>query len=801
MLYFICITQIILTLLAYIAGNISYTHNNWISHLGILCLSVITILFSFVTYRFLKDIRKIHRRSALARSLLSVLSDADEIIIVDEHLNITYAKYFPESLKRSNNQFIFKDIIRDQFIDHNNALDLCEKAIDHGIYFEDTFRTKKNKEFEPENWIWIRVLPLYTTPSVMPQYRAIILSDITLYQNKSLSPTSFNSIGEKYLDCSPFGFIHVNSKGEIIKLNETLKKWLGASIEKSIGALLSTITDIPSAKIETVLKTKASVLIKLKPNKIDQITTLLFSTKISEDYYILALCKQDNNLIKQSHNHPLNQLPIPSLLMDKSCEISAINTSFSSLFSPAYIREYGSPNTGDNLLAYLDESSKTVIESLLTKLSSSKMTVSTDMKFIHSGPSFIVYTQNIGNEKFLLQLIDMSEQKKLEQQFVQAQKTQAVGQLAGGIAHDFNNLLTAMLGFCDLLLQRVMPNDPSYPDIMHIKQNANRASNLVRQLLAFSRRQSLQPRKINVTDALSEISSLLRRLIGSQINFKVSHYRNLWPVKVDVSQFEQVIINIVVNARDAMPSGGNLTIETSNYTNTAAQPIGNDILIAGDYILIKISDTGCGIPSDMISSIFEPFFSTKEVGAGTGLGLATAYGIVKQTGGAIGVESQVGTGTTFKIFLPRCKDKDTPTISPSSSFVTDVTGTETILLVEDEDAVRIFAARALRDKGYRVLEAQNGETAITLTQQTRPDVLITDVVMPKMDGPTLSQKIKEIVPDIPVIFTSGYTEETFRKGLSEDHSIHFLSKPFTLRDLATKVREVLQNQKKDSNVA
>jgi two-component system cell cycle sensor histidine kinase/response regulator CckA len=389
-------------------------------------------------------------------------------------------------------------------------------------------------------------------------------------------------------------------------------------------------------------------------------------------------------------------------------------------------------------------------------------------------------------------MIDTTEQKKIEQQFYQAQKIQAVGQLAGGIAHDFNNLLTAIIGFCDLLLQRVMPNDPSYADIMQIKQNSNRASTLVKQLLAFSRRQSLQPRVISAKNILTEISSLLRRLIGSQINFRVVNEKNLWPVKADVSQLEQVIINIVVNARDAMNGKGDLTVETSNYTNTIQQSVGNDVLLPGDYVLIRISDSGCGIAADLIPSIFDPFFSTKELGQGTGLGLAMVYGIVKQTGGAIGVESKVGSGAVFSVYLPRCHDEDV-IVETKNPVISDITGNETILLVEDEEAIRIFAGRALRDKGYRVIEAANGEIALSLIEQGNiPDILITDVSMPKMDGPALQNAVHQHIPNIPVIFTSGYAEETFRQNLSKDQTICFLPKPFTIRELASKVRDIIK---------
>jgi two-component system cell cycle sensor histidine kinase/response regulator CckA len=397
----------------------------------------------------------------------------------------------------------------------------------------------------------------------------------------------------------------------------------------------------------------------------------------------------------------------------------------------------------------------------------------------------------------ILHFIDTTEQKSLETQFAQSQKMQAVGQLAGGVAHDFNNLLTAMIGFCDLLLLRFRPGDPSFADIMQIKQNANRAANLVRQLLAFSRQQTLQPRVLSITDVLAELSHLLRRLIGENIELKVVHGRDLGLIKVDQGQLEQVIINLAVNARDAMAAGGTLTIRTSNVTTTASVRRGHEVMARGDYVLIEVVDTGIGIPKENLERIFEPFFSTKEVGSGTGLGLSTVYGIVRQTGGFVFVESEPGKGATFAIYLPRLAAADAAAaqrVEPSEAPQgRDLTGAGTVLLVEDEDPVRLFSARALRNKGYRVIEAKSGEAALELITSGKEqiDLLITDVVMPRMDGPALVKHVRETHPDMKVIFISGYTEDAFRKRLDTDTQIHFLPKPFSLKQLAGKVKEVI----------
>jgi PAS domain S-box-containing protein len=397
----------------------------------------------------------------------------------------------------------------------------------------------------------------------------------------------------------------------------------------------------------------------------------------------------------------------------------------------------------------------------------------------------------------MLFLIDVTEQKNLEAQFSQSQKMQAVGQLAGGVAHDFNNLLTAIIGFCDLLLLRSRPGDPAFADIMQIKQNANRAANLVRQLLAFSRQQTLQPRVIDITDVLVELSHLLRRLIGENIELEFGHGRDLGLVMVDQGQLEQVVINLAVNARDAMPTGGRLTIRTANVRPAQARRRGHEVMPAGDYVLIEVRDTGIGIAPDNLARIFEPFFSTKEVGSGTGLGLSTVYGIVKQTGGFIFVDSNPGTGTAFEIYLPRHQAGEViatdRTDAAEPPVPKDLTGTGNVILVEDDDAVRTFGGRALRNKGYRVVEAKSGETALDLVRDAtgRINLLITDVVMPQMDGPELIREVRHIDPDIKVIFISGYTEDAFRQRLGSDSDIHFLAKPFSLKQLAIKVKEVI----------
>ena len=371
---------------------------------------------------------------------------------------------------------------------------------------------------------------------------------------------------------------------------------------------------------------------------------------------------------------------------------------------------------------------------------------------------------------------------------------QAVGQLAGGVAHDFNNLLTVIIGNCEFLLMRHQAGDPSFKEINEVHQNALRAAALVSQLLAFSRKQTMQPKALGLGDVIGELAQMLRRLVGEGIALNVERDPELWTVHADEAQLSNAIINLVVNARDAMPSGGAVAIKTVNETVGHATALGTAIMPPGEYVRIEVSDTGTGMSQEIQSKIFDPFFTTKPVGQGTGLGLATVYGIVKQTGGFITVDSEVGKGTSFNIYLPRLRiDAVAAPAEAAPAAARDVTGQDTILLVEDEEAVRSFAARALRMRGYNVLEAGGGEEALEIVRSDQQTIhlVITDVVMPSMDGPTMVRHVKQLKPDLRVIFMSGYAEEAFRRNDQSSEDIHFLPKPFGLKQLAAKVKEVL----------
>ena len=390
-------------------------------------------------------------------------------------------------------------------------------------------------------------------------------------------------------------------------------------------------------------------------------------------------------------------------------------------------------------------------------------------------------------------LNDATELKTLEAQFVQSQKMQAIGQLAGGVAHDFNNLLTAISGHCDLLLLRHDQGDTDYGDLIQINQNANRAASLVGQLLAFSRKQNLQPEVLDLRDTLSELTHLLNRLVGEKVMLSLSHDPKLRPVRVDKRQLEQVLMNLVVNARDAMPEGGEIRIETEGITLLQELERDRAHVPAGDYVVVKVSDEGSGIAPDKLHKIFEPFYTTKGVGEGTGLGLSMAYGIIKQSGGFIFVDSALGRGSSFTLYLPAHDKVDdlevmAPAQTPSAALPKQ--GEGVILLVEDEAPVRAFASRALRLRGYTVLEAESAEDALkTLEDDSLTvDMFVTDVVMPGMDGPSWVKKALVDRPDVKVVFVSGYAEEDVVDNQSKIPNSVFLPKPFSLNDLTNTVQ-------------
>lgn len=618
-----------------------------------------------------------------------------------------------------------------------------------------------------------------------------------------------------FTDNAPVGFFSVDENGRFIFVNATLARWLGNDIKSLLekGRLHTYLEKPPeSAQAYDVIEgggARQVVEIKMKGPAGRTFLASVNQAVVQEDggrirtrgvVHDLTSERQMRQALKASEDkfqRFFDEAPVSVAIIGLDGAMQDHNTAFINLIGKPIesIEKY-------SLIDFVSEDSKLAVTGAIAKIEQGKRMAPMEVALLDKEGEAATVQMHARrfkqSDSIVLHFIDLTEQKNLEVQFVQSQKMQAVGQLAGGIAHDFNNLLTAIIGFSDLLLLRHKPGDSSFGDIMQIKQNSNRAANLVRQLLAFSRQQTLRPQIHDMADILTELSHLIRRLIGANIDLDVVHGSNLGLVKIDAGQMEQVLINLAVNGRDAMEEGGDLTVTTSNFVNDEPLFCGEDEMPSGEWVSIAVQDTGCGISDKNLTRILEPFFTTKDVGQGTGLGLATVYGIIRQTGGFLNIDSVVGKGTTFTIYLPRVSEEDIKEDQENAEKeepeqkTTDLTGTARILLVEDEGAVRSFSTRALMNKGYEVLGAEHGQAALNLMEEQENkqiDLLITDVMMPDMDGPTLANHMRAESPTLKIIFISGYTEDKLKEHMGE--GISFLPKPFTLKQLALKVKEAL----------
>jgi PAS domain S-box-containing protein len=442
-----------------------------------------------------------------------------------------------------------------------------------------------------------------------------------------------------------------------------------------------------------------------------------------------------------------------------------------------------------------------VAEAFQTALRSQGNTPQLTFRFRHRDGSYRILEgcgNNLLNDPVVAGVIfnsrDVTERKKLEEQFQQSQKVQAIGQLAGGVAHDFNNILTAILGYSDVTLRQLSPNHVLHQNISEIRRAAERAASLTRQLLAFSRKQVLQPRVLDLNIVVGDMDKMLRRLLGEHIDLVTLLPEAVGRIKADPGQVEQIIMNLAVNARDAMPKGGKLTIETKNITLDQEYSRYRTDVAPGDYVMLAVSDNGIGMTAEVKARVFEPFFTTKKTGEGTGLGLATCHGIVKQSGGHISVYSEQGHGTTFKVLLPRVEAPvDGPEFAePAPEEMQH--GTETVLLVEDEPMLRELGCMVLGELGYRVLNASNGVDALRVLDEHPDesiDLLVTDVVMPEMGGPELANQMRSRSPRTKVLFCSGYTEDAITRDGKLQRGTSFMQKPYSVATLASRVREVL----------
>jgi len=621
-----------------------------------------------------------------------------------------------------------------------------------------------------------------------------------------------------YLDHAPAGFFSADQDGRVQYLNSTLADWLGYDLAEFDAGTVRLSDIVRGDGASLLMRGRADGEIRTEIIDIDLVTRSGTAMPVRLLHRAARLADgelgETRTLVLDRRNGApgeealraseirfsrfFNDTPFAIATLDREGRVVRTNAPFGRIFG-----WQGSERPLDRVAMQelLSEGSRAHFAEAVAAATQNQTEIEpVDAQLARAGDHavrlYISGSEETADspERVNVYALDTTEQRKLEAQFAQGQKMQAVGQLAGGVAHDFNNVLTAIIGFADLLLLKHKPGDPSFADLMSIKQSANRAAGLTRQLLAFSRRQTLRPQVLEVPTHIDDLTVLLKRLIGEQITLKVDHGAQIWPVKADLVQLEQVVVNLVVNARDAMPNGGAITLRTRNVGAAEAATLSYTGMPAADYVLIEVEDTGTGMPPDILEKIFEPFFSTKELGKGTGLGLSTVYGIIKQTGGFIYPDSEVGTGTVFRIFLPRYQPaEDELPAKAQAAVVKDLTGHERILLVEDEDNVRAFSARALRATGYEVFEADSGEEALAVLDDIDGaiDLMISDVVMPEMDGPALLLKVREKLPGLKVIFVSGYAEENVRQDIADDRSVEFLAKPYSLDQINSKVKDVL----------
>jgi two-component system cell cycle sensor histidine kinase/response regulator CckA len=641
-----------------------------------------------------------------------------------------------------------------------------------------------------------------------------------------------------YLDHAPAGFFSAGRKGEILYLNATLADWLDIDLTRFRPGSLS-LRDICAGEGLTRLETihpepgqNRTETLDLDFRKLDgrsapvRIIHRVSAAKDGapgESRTIVLKRVQDeasseDSSAAQRFNRFFNNTPMAIASVDGAGRILRTNTQFMKLFTGLKTPE---GEDGQDLFSVVAETERDKLAAALQAAKDFKADIepvdarhpADESRFFRFYINAVIdQSDEAPEEAAIVYAVETTQQRALETQMAQTQKMNAVGTLAGGIAHDFNNVLTAILLSSDHLLLQARQSDSSFADLMEIKRNANRAAVLVRQLLAFSRKQTLRPAVINLTDAIGDLRMLVTRMLsGTNVKLEIDYGRDLWPVKTDLSQFEQVMVNLSVNARDAMPGGGILTIRTRNMQASEAAVAPFRGLPVEDYVVIDVVDTGTGIAPDIMDKIFEPFFTTKDVGKGTGLGLSMVYGIIKQSGGYVFPESEVGKGTVFHIFLPRHIPQEVPAgeTAANSNIAAapaaapqnpqeelDLTGNSAVvLLVEDEEAVRRGGKRMLETRGYTVHEAGSGVEALEILDELdgQVDVVVSDVVMPEMDGPTLLKEIRQRWPDMKFVFVSGFAEDAFARNLPEGSKFGFLPKPFSLKQLATTVREMLDS--------
>ncbi len=671
----------------------------------------------------------------------------------------------------------------------------------------------------PFAWYRIRVRPIEASE----KKSATLWTIADISRERDNHETYFQELQQaiNHLDNAPAGFFSSDPDGSISYVNATLAGWidydlaqfapgqlqLGDILAADSAALVSIISgrpgEVKTEQFDVDLKRRHG---RYLPARI--LHRVAFSDEgkpgVSRTLVLnRAAGDKDGDSLRAAEirfARIFNSTPVAIATVDPKGAILRSNSAFARL-APAALKS-GPGNGGPALYHGIAERDHAALRSAIQAASEGRgdippVDATLEGEAAKSARFYVSASGAEGDDgaSAIVFALDTTEQRTLQESFAQSQKMQAIGQLAGGIAHDFNNVLTAIIGYSDLLLANHRPTDPSFQDIMQIKQNANRAAGLVRQLLAFSRRQTLRPQTLQLNDNLSELQMLLRRLVGETIELEVHHGRDLWLVKADSNQIEQVVVNLVVNARDAMAEGGKIIIRTRNVAPAECAAFHEKSLAPAEYVLVEVADNGHGVPADVRDKIFEPFFTTKEIGKGTGLGLSMVYGIVKQTGGFVFCDSAPGEGATFRIFLPRYipTHVDEPVKKEAAKPAADLTGRGAILLVEDEEAVRAFASRALASRGYTVLEADSGLDALRVVENAggKIDLIVSDVIMPEMDGPSMLVELRKRGLTAKIIFVSGYADDAFAKNLPEGQEFQFLPKPFTLKQLVESVKSAM----------
>ena len=701
----------------------------------------------------------------------------------------------------------------------NAALYRLTRAAERGELLSEEFRLKRNlSETRTARTIRVSVRPFDAKPSRYKNGQLIVwsIADVTYEREQEAARLARVESQLGYFDSSPLGLASVAADGHLCHVNTTLARLIGRT-SRSLTEQPVTLADVVSgdgaelvARLSARAQEEAATLDVDLLREDGRIVPARLFAKIlpagkGMTIAALSLAQERTTAFEGDASAArfarfFQSAPFGIAILGPDGGIASANAAFSRMVLD------GAPGTGitasQALCRSVDPDTKTAVEAGLKRVLSGRaniapVEITVGAKKDHVARVYMSPFVAAGSthEAAILYLIDATEQKALEAKFAQSQKMEVVGKLAGGVAHDFNNMLTAILGFSDMLLTMHRPTDVAHKDIMNIKSSANRAAELVRKLLALARQQTLQNEVVNLGEVLTDESSLLKRYLGEKCELKISSERDLWNVMTDKHEFVQALFNLTTNAKDAMAEGGTLTIRARNIPERESQKLAHDGFSMGEYVLIEVQDTGHGMSPEVMSKVFEPFFTTKDIGKGTGLGLASVYGMVKQSGGFIYPESEAGKGTTFSIYLPRYHSENEDEVVATKekrkeSRAADLTGTGRVLLVEDEEVVRNFAARALKRQGYKVLEASTGVEALEVMEknQGKIDIVVSDVVMPEMDGPTLLKELRKKNPDLKIIFVSGYPNDAFKSVLGEQ-DFAFLPKPFSLPQLAAKVKE------------